>query len=168
MSRPPDEGRMGRRSLAIPLDGGAVQRGLLGRRALIEGALASLALPFLSACGDDGAAEPGQPDGGSLDDIMLGRDAGMPPELPDGARAYLDAAERAAIIAIGQARGDGLDGDAGPLEETLAAIETLDPDALRQRVADDFAAGRSVLVAGWVLSRTEADLCALFALLEIG
>ena len=34
------------------------------------------------------------------------------------------------------------------------------------RVVDDFAAGRTVLVDGWVLSRTEARQCALLAALS--
>ena len=33
--------------------------------------------------------------------------------------------------------------------------------ALRRAVAADFAAGRTHLVEGWVLARTEAELCAL-------
>ncbi|HEV2670630.1 MAG TPA: hypothetical protein VGU74_06025 [Gemmatimonadales bacterium] len=37
--------------------------------------------------------------------------------------------------------------------------------ALAQRVRADFAAGRTVLVAGWVLSVTEARQCALYSLL---
>jgi hypothetical protein len=36
--------------------------------------------------------------------------------------------------------------------------------SLEQRVRDDFAAGRTVLVDGWVLSATEARQCALFSL----
>jgi hypothetical protein len=36
--------------------------------------------------------------------------------------------------------------------------------ALRQQAMQDYAAGDVVLVDGWVLSRTEAQLCALVAL----
>jgi hypothetical protein len=36
--------------------------------------------------------------------------------------------------------------------------------ALRQQAMQDYAAGNVVLVDGWVLSRTEAQLCALVAL----
>ena len=37
---------------------------------------------------------------------------------------------------------------------------------LAARIRDDFAAGRTVLVKGWVLSVTEARQCALFSLLQ--
>jgi len=44
-----------------------------------------------------------------------------------------------------------------------AAARTPEPEALRRRFAQnvraDFAAGRTVRVAGWTLSRTEAQLC---------
>lgn len=36
--------------------------------------------------------------------------------------------------------------------------------SMEQQVQDDFAAGRTVLVQGWVLSATEARQCALFSL----
>jgi hypothetical protein len=36
--------------------------------------------------------------------------------------------------------------------------------SMEQQVRDDFAAGRTVLVEGWVLSATEARQCALFSL----
>ncbi len=55
-----------------------------------------------------------------------------------------------------------------------AAISDTEPHGLRlpwiarrsieHRVQDDFAAGRTVLVDGWVLSATEARQCALFSL----
>lgn len=52
------------------------------------------------------------------------------------------------------------------LRRALAAAD--DPDArrsmLRRHAARDYAAGNVVLVDGWVLSRTEAHLCALLAL----
>ena len=36
--------------------------------------------------------------------------------------------------------------------------------SIAQQVRDDFAAGRTVVVDGWVLSATEARQCALFSL----
>jgi hypothetical protein len=38
--------------------------------------------------------------------------------------------------------------------------------SIEQQVRDDFAAGRTVVVDGWVLSATEARQCALFSLLS--
>ena len=38
--------------------------------------------------------------------------------------------------------------------------------ALAQKTSDDFANGRTAVVDGWVLSRTEARQCALFAVSE--
>jgi hypothetical protein len=40
------------------------------------------------------------------------------------------------------------------------------PGLLDAQVRDDFAAGRTVVVRGWVLARTEARQCALFSLLH--
>jgi hypothetical protein len=39
-------------------------------------------------------------------------------------------------------------------------------ERLRQLVRDDFSAGRTVLIDGWVLSVTEARQCALFSILQ--
>jgi hypothetical protein len=39
--------------------------------------------------------------------------------------------------------------------------------SMEQQVRDDFAAGRTVLVEGWVLSVTEARQCALFSLSSV-
>jgi hypothetical protein len=39
--------------------------------------------------------------------------------------------------------------------------------SMEQQVRDDFAAGRTVLVEGWVLSTTEARQCALFSLSSV-
>jgi hypothetical protein len=36
--------------------------------------------------------------------------------------------------------------------------------AIEGQIRDDFAAGRTVVVSGWVLSRTEARQCALYSL----
>lgn len=40
------------------------------------------------------------------------------------------------------------------------------PTNLRQQIQNDFAAGRTVIVDGWVLALTEARQCALFSLLH--
>ena len=64
-----------------------------------------------------------------------------------------------------------------PKENTAAALRAAIADgghrelrfpwtprpSLEQQVRDDFAAGRTVLVKGWVLSATEARQCALFS-----
>ena len=41
-------------------------------------------------------------------------------------------------------------------------------DRLRAQISADFASGRTVSVGGWVLSETEARLCAFHSLLEAG
>lgn len=41
------------------------------------------------------------------------------------------------------------------------------PRHVAQLVHDDFVAGRTVVVAGWILSVTEARQCALFSLLPV-
>jgi hypothetical protein len=49
-------------------------------------------------------------------------------------------------------------------------LDTLDPGVLRARVRDrvrqDFAESRTAIVDGWILSITEARLCALVALIS--
>ncbi len=64
-----------------------------------------------------------------------------------------------------------------PKENTVAALRGAIADgerrglrfpwtpraSMEQQVRDDFAAGRTVLVEGWVLSATEARQCALFS-----
>jgi len=51
-------------------------------------------------------------------------------------------------------------------------VEALDAAALRATIADrqraDFAASRTVILRGWMLSRTEVRLCALASLLKSG
>lgn len=51
-----------------------------------------------------------------------------------------------------------LQGEIGPVSPSTAASR------LEEQVREDFAAGRTVTVKGWVLSRTEARQCALFSL----
>jgi hypothetical protein len=43
-----------------------------------------------------------------------------------------------------------------------------DHDALRERIVDDFASGRTVRIDGWILAVTEARLCAAVALDQAG
>lgn len=56
-----------------------------------------------------------------------------------------------------------------PSEDDAGALRAALRDARRagdrRPVDDDFAAGRTVVVDGWVLSTTEARQCALFSLL---
>jgi hypothetical protein len=53
----------------------------------------------------------------------------------------------------------GTDGD-----DPLAADDVMLADMLARQIASDFASRDVALVEGWVLSRTEARLCALVAL----
>jgi hypothetical protein len=59
---------------------------------------------------------------------------------------------------------------ASSLVETFPrSVDRAGPEELRrlvdQRIREDFAGGRTVLIDGWVLSRTEVQLCALRRLL---
>jgi hypothetical protein len=148
----------------------SLQAKLLRRRTVLEGALSMLALPMLplGGCGDDR-------DGGRE---AYGGDAGFGPPPPSdgfessraGVDAYFTDAERDAIVRIGLARLEMLDDPERDLEPTLGLFETAAdaaaPIDLRAAVQADFDDARSVLVEGWVLSRTEADLAALFAILH--
>jgi hypothetical protein len=62
-----------------------------------------------------------------------------------------------------------------PGENTVAALRDAISSSQRQfpwirrrsteeQVRDDFAAGRTIVISGWVLSRTEARQCALYSL----
>jgi hypothetical protein len=64
------------------------------------------------------------------------------------------------------ARGTAPLDQAAPLRLDLAAMDGREArrSALRQQAIQDYAAGNIVLVDGWVMSRTEAQLCALVAL----
>ena len=53
---------------------------------------------------------------------------------------------------------------AHPAENTAAALRDAISKKSASRYRDDFAAGRTVLVDGWVLSETEARQAALFSL----
>jgi hypothetical protein len=64
---------------------------------------------------------------------------------------------------------------AAPGENTVAALRDAISSSQRQfpwirrrsieeQVRDDFAAGRTIVIGGWVLSRTEARQCALYSL----
>jgi len=47
------------------------------------------------------------------------------------------------------------------------SLSTLWSDPIARQVRADFAAGRTVIVDGWVLSATEARQCALFSLVPV-
>jgi len=62
-----------------------------------------------------------------------------------------------------------------PGENTVAALRDAISSSQRQfpwirlrsideQIRDDFAAGRTIVISGWVLSRTEARQCALYSL----
>jgi hypothetical protein len=141
---------------------------LWARRDLLRGALSALALPMLplSAC-------VGDSHGASADNEA---DAGFDPPPPsddyESARSAVDAyyseAQEEAIVRTGLARLEMLDEPEGELDPTLTLLErTADAaEGLRAEVDADFDGGRTVRVQGWVLSRTEADLAALFAILH--
>ena len=86
------------------------------------------------------------------------------PAAPALGREYLELFPHEAEIdtllrAVGAEPGAGCQPDVGALE----AVEQI-ARRLRRAETDDFAAGRVVELSGWVLSRSEARLCALAAL----
>ena len=98
------------------------------------------------------------------------------PELAEAlAEFYADPASAARVgAAVLRSQPGELDAEAlvqaiaGARRAQLQALARSDPAGLarllREQHRDDFAAGRVVAVEGWVLSRTEANLCALAAL----
>ncbi len=52
------------------------------------------------------------------------------------------------------------------LSEYVSTETTTTSDVLRQQIADDYRKGNTVMVDGWILSRTEARQCALFSLTQ--
>lgn len=52
------------------------------------------------------------------------------------------------------------------LSEYVSTETTTTIDVLRQQIADDYRKGNTVMVDGWILSRTEARQCALFSLTQ--
>lgn len=52
------------------------------------------------------------------------------------------------------------------LSEYVSTDTTSTTDVLRQQIADDYRKGNTVMVDGWILSRTEARQCALFSLTQ--
>jgi hypothetical protein len=52
------------------------------------------------------------------------------------------------------------------LRAAISQRQSFWPGWIERQVRDDFAAGRTVLVDGWVLSATEARQCALFSLVS--
>ena len=43
---------------------------------------------------------------------------------------------------------------------------TISTEVLRQQITDDFSKGNTVMIDGWVISKTEARQCALFSLTQ--
>ena len=87
--------------------------------------------------------------------------------------ALLVAMDEAAVRDIGARYRETVPGerDAGALRSAIARdarrglwLPWKPSPSLERQVSDDFAAGRTVVVRGWVLSVTEARQCALFSL----
>lgn len=87
---------------------------------------------------------------------------------PDGAlEALLPRTDDAAVVGRAYLAQYATEADAGLLRRRLVSL-TAEPRRLRaaigERIRRDFAEGDTVRIEGWVLSRTEARLCALCAL----
>ena len=75
--------------------------------------------------------------------------------------AYLESTpSEAAVDRLVEAILAGLEDDAGALRRTRAELH----DQIARRVEQDFAEEATVCLRGWILSRTEARMCALAAL----
>ena len=58
-----------------------------------------------------------------------------------------------------------LENDSSFLEE-LISCSSANPMSIKERIKQDFAAGNTVIIRGWILSITEARQCALLSLTE--
>ncbi len=138
------------------------------RRSFLVQALAGLGV---SACGGESPPKPvpaDDPDGGTADDASVPADAGG----GGASKLYFAADDLEAVYELAIRYLAAL---AIPLTEqavraaassTVAVIEAAPSDsdavtALVQRVRDDFGADVTFDLDGWVLSRTELELCAL-------
>ena len=85
-------------------------------------------------------------------------------QVPD----YFAESDGRAIAALGRARLNYVK-DVSGFDETFALLDAVaDGDSVElmsAAVVEDFEQRRIVHLEGWILSRTEADLCALFAVL---
>ncbi len=99
-------------------------------------------------------------------------DAGRDPAVV-ARPALLVAMDEAAVREIGARYRETVPGerDAGALRSAIARdarrglwLPWKPSPSLERQVRDDFAAGRTVVVRGWLLSVTEARQCALFSL----
>jgi hypothetical protein len=123
----------------------------LGSLALARGALPGLAGPVLAGCGED-------PLPGALATVYA--DAAAAAVV---GRAYLERAPEEAEV---QVLVDRIANDARAALRARASDRDGLLRALAERHAADFDAGRLVTVRGWLVSLTEARLCALAALAE--
>jgi hypothetical protein len=149
--------------MATRVDGKAQGAGI-GRRALMRGTVTTAALGALAATGRPGRAAAGGLAAPSSDDMLAVRLRDVLRRPASAARlgqAYLEAAPAEADA---RALAMGLAEDLGGRERVLAATAESLAETVSARCRDDFAAGRTVRLQGWVLSRTEVRLCALAAL----
>ncbi len=120
-------------------------------------------LRALAACGTAAYASAGPPGAEA---------AGAPPGAARSTSAgyFGDQVDAVRVIAEAYLRQLGLEtGEASIRSAARATLELIDrardqPRAIRaleRAVREDFEKGRTIQVEGWILSRTEADLCAL-------
>jgi hypothetical protein len=139
---------------------------VLRRREALRLALLGLSTPTIlrlgAAAGLVGCSSGGE--GG--EELWL-----RPEDLPSSADHvpdYFTESDDKAIAALGRARLDVVT-DVSGFDETFALLDAAAEadlvELMRAAVVQDFEQRRVVRLEGWVLSRTEADLCALFAVL---
>lgn len=98
-------------------------------------------------------------------------DASVPGELTDAVADLLQHPQSAAIIGEAYLALVDHENSAAELSRRLlqgiaTSKERIDARILLERIRSDFAEGDVVKLDGWLLSRTEARICALYALLE--
>jgi hypothetical protein len=136
---------------------------VLRRREALRLALVALSTPTILRLGAS-AGFAGCSSGG--EELWLRRED--LPSSTDHVPDYFAESDRRAIAALGRARLNDVE-DVSAFDETFALLDAVaeadSVEVMRDAVVQDFEQRRIVHVEGWILSRTEADLCALFAVL---
>jgi hypothetical protein len=139
---------------------------VLRRREALRLALVGLSTPTILRLGASAGLVGCSSVGSDGEELWL-----RPEDLPsstDHVPDYFAESDRRAIAALGRARLNDVE-DVSAFDETFALLDAVaegdSVEVMSDAVVQDFEQRRIVHVEGWILSRTEADLCALFAVL---
>ncbi|HMI91624.1 MAG TPA: hypothetical protein VK509_09695, partial [Polyangiales bacterium] len=139
---------------------------VLRRREALRLALVGLSTPAILSLGAS-AGLVGCGTGGSDGEELWLRRKDLPSSA-DHVPDYFTESDDTAIAALGRARLNDVK-DVSAFDEIFALLDTVaeadSVEVMSAAVVLDFDQRRIVHVEGWILSRTEADLCALFAVL---